>query len=543
MNKFPGDAANSTTPRPGDPVPGAAPGGLKRMLKVAVPIVVLMAVIFGVTFFSQYTRKPEEEKKQEPPLRFFSSTRQWDPPNLEWDYPYPDAQARFPKPYRGLPLLAPTLDPSRYDPFIFSAQDRAFPGFFETRADVAGSRNTTSYWFENRNPQGVTMRHRKASCDACSGARVTPVPPEVARQLLEMACVTGLPQGPLGGFSLGMVGPAANLAPDRLNAKAVAFKDDPHPTFHVPGANNPDGWTPQWGILDLQFAVGATGVKEISSEFDVQLDGTKNASITKFTLRFEGVEAFELTTQPLHRLDVGELTENTEPRRYNVVIFSSTRGPNGNDLVDPKVDVRLPAALGGGNPDEFVIASTPVRVPQDELPFLAQDVTRGLKRPVKMEAAYLFTITVRPRVGDKRADLGPLDRDVWVSVPDYTTREPIRVRGVMRGGVWLDADRSSIDLRYSYSTGLADQPFTLITERRDAGLEVVHTECEPAFLKQPANLKLERLPPASDRGSYSLKISVPGQSETKPWNGVLVLEVKGPNPQRIRIPVKGNPER
>jgi hypothetical protein len=50
---------------------------------------------------------------------------------------------------------------------------------------------------------------------------------------------------------------------------------------------------------------------------------------------------------------------------------------------------------------------------------------------------------------------------------------------------------------------------------------------------------LEKLPPARDRGYHGLKIVVPKESKAGPWSGVIVLETKGPNPQRMRIPVFG----
>src|SRR4029078_13119845 len=105
--------------------PKAAPksGGSKGTFKLLFPIVALVGVVFGITFFSQYTPPSDDgssAKKVEggdSPLHFFTSTRRWDPPAFPPPTPYQ------PFDYRGLPLLAPTaLDPDM--PFRYSVADR-----------------------------------------------------------------------------------------------------------------------------------------------------------------------------------------------------------------------------------------------------------------------------------------------------------------------------------------------------------------------------------------------------------------------------------
>ena len=130
---------------PPDPAPRDT-SSAKTMFKVAVPLVLLLAVVFGVTFFG--INKPPEikdddsKKKAEPSggkgLVFYSATRRWDPS--------PDA----------------------------SPADQVFPGFFEPGEQT----HATHFWFENRNPAPVTLQLVQVSCSACSGARVAPVPPD-----------------------------------------------------------------------------------------------------------------------------------------------------------------------------------------------------------------------------------------------------------------------------------------------------------------------------------------------------------------------------
>ncbi len=250
------DASN---PTPHTAAAAAAGGGMKSTLKIILPIFILMAVIFGVTFLTQYAPPDEPTKpdgpreRKEPPLRFASSTRFWDAP----DFFSPEGVH-----FRGFPLTAPSATPADPEqPFRFELQNRVFPGFYEVQSDAGGTKHSASFWFENPHRQSVTMRLQHVNCGACSGGRVAAIPPDVTRQLLQMSGVSVLPQGLMSGLPIGMVGPAANLSPDLLKWQHYTFRNNPHPDYIIPPADNKDGWSPQWGILELQFSVGALGPK------------------------------------------------------------------------------------------------------------------------------------------------------------------------------------------------------------------------------------------------------------------------------------------
>lgn len=475
---------------------------MKQTLKIAIPVVVLMAVIFGITFFAQYRPRDEEDPTGpggpggEPPLRFFTGARKWSP-----------------------------------DPFA-SLQDRAFPGFYEVQANAVGTPNGASFWFENRNPEAVLLQLRGVSCNSCSGGRVAPVPPDVARQILEMTAVSAIPTGFYSGLPVGLAGAAGHL--DRLEWQSHTFKDDPKAEYRVPGAADPAGWTPQWGILDLRFSVGAVGHKSLAAEFALQVEGTKRTGGARFNIDFEGVDAFSLSETDIN---FPELGETSDPLKYTVIVYSSTRGPNGTgpgDLAPPSAVVQMPTGvLGDAGP--FVSVGPPVRLPDADLAALA---ARSPK-PIRVEAAYTLAVTVSPKVGDAKADLGPLERDVHVTCGADTTTKTVRVRGRVRGGVWLDDNRKDVDLRYNFTNG-AEQRVTVLTERKDAELVLVPDPATPDFLQ----LKVERfpadkIPPGTDRGYHQLTVVVPPGKKAGSWSGSVVLEAKGPNPQRIRVPVRG----
>lgn len=475
------------------------PAGVKSALKIAIPIGLLMAVIFGITFFSQYA--PQEggegvkgtETAKEPPLRFFTSTRHWDP--------------------------------------YGSLQDRTFPGFYEATRAEAGTPNGAAFWFENRNDKSVTMQLKGVSCTACSGGRVAAIPQDVARQVLQMTAVSTLPGGLFSPLPVGLVGPAANFTDDRLPWQSQVFRDNPHAEYKVPAGSNPDGWSPQWGILELRFSVGAVAPKELKSLFNLQVDGTQQIGSAEFAIAFEGVEPFDITKT---LIDAGDLQETSDARTYDVIVYSATRGPRGSatgDLDAPKTDVRL---LGGsaGDVGPFVSVSPPVRLTEEEM----QKIPEEIKRNVRVESAYRLKVTVAPKVGDRRVDLGPLERDVHISTAD--TAKSVRVKAVVRGSVWLDNNQKEIVIgNYKFTEGAFPPATTVITDK--PAQELVLVKDDPS-MPEGLEVSLQKESAAPDLAYYKVKVAVPPNAKVGSWNGYIVLELKGPNPQRIRIPVRGN---
>src|SRR5438093_11745433 len=107
-----------------------------------------------------------------------------------------------------------------------------------------------------------------------------------------------------------MAGPAADLFRDgRLQWQSYRYMDNPKATYKVPAAANADGWSPQWGILELQFAVEHVGPKHppLTARFLTQVDGTSQSGANEFVMGFEGAAPFEV---PVLRIEAGEMTEN-----------------------------------------------------------------------------------------------------------------------------------------------------------------------------------------------------------------------------------------
>ena len=510
--------AGARVPAPTSP-PEAARSTMKSTLKVVVPLVALVGVVFGITYITMYTPPKEDtdkdkntskrgSKKNEPPLVFFSSTRGWDPPRLAGKY-------------RDLPMLAPSaLEPPTDDPmkFNFTLQNRLFQGIYEIDPDT---RRRTQFWFENRNAEPVTMQLQGVSCMACTGGNVAAIPPEVTRNLFQHTALSMLPLGPFNGLSLGLVQPAASLS--QLQWTRYEFKDHPHATYHIP-AGTSDPWAPQWGILELAFKVQGERKEPLRAAFATKVDGTTRESINQFAIMFLVSPECLLSRTTI---DVGKLDPLSGNRDYDFLVYSATRGPGAEfgELPVPSCIVQAP---GGGDTVEFLQVSKPRRIPDADL----VDIANELKTRVR--SAYKITVTVRPNVGEKRMDIGLFERTLSVTAGAVT--QQVVVRAMVSGGVWLEGDRTEIDLGdFRGKVGLRRSSADLITEKDNLELVLVKDECRPAKF----TYELEKQPARGGRGHYKLLISIPSGQFGK-VRGEAVLEVKGPTPQRMRIPVIGS---
>jgi hypothetical protein len=494
-------------------------------LAIVVPLVALVGVVFALTYLNESVPPDPlaevkgggprpDAKSAEPPLRFFTSLRRYDPPAT-------DAPG-----YRGLPLLAPSAvapppDPLTGDAFGYRLQDRAFQGFYEPGETV----RRTQFWFENRNPAAVALQLQGVSCLSCSGASLAPIPPGITKSLLQNAALSALPVGAFNAFSLGAVEPAAGLA--RLEWQRAAFADDPHARFVVPAAPAaPDKWaSSQWGILELNFKVRTGGKVPLEAQFVSRVDGTAQQGAHPFALFFEVSPAAEASRTAI---EVGELDPLAGTKEFTFLVFSNTRGPGSEfgDLAPPEGTVLMPN--GTVDASKFFEVTKIVRLSADELSEMTDRLFRELKRPVNVRAAYRVTFAVRLKQGDARMDIGFIERNL-----SLVGGPTLRVTATVRGQVWLDDKRTSVTLpTFSGAKGLehAQTVYTAL----GADVRVLRDESAPAKY----GYALEKLPDAGTESRYRLKISIPPATFGQ-IKGEVVLEVQGPQPQKVRIPVTG----
>ena len=508
------------------PAPTAG-GGLRSTLRVAVPLVALVAVVFGITLFLQYTPtdNPQQDKSNspkigpgKPPLNFFTSARAWDPPKLEGEY-------------KNFPLLAPSAArPPAPGPleFTFTGQDRVFQGFYEP----GEKERRTQFWFENPNPSPVTMELKGVSCTACSGGRVVAFPPELTRNLLQHAAVASLPVGAFNPYGVGLVQPAAGIYREAQDvqkwpdAPFANYREAPV-RFAVPAADpGADKWSPRWGFLELNFKVGDDPTKTLKAVFATQVEGTQQAGTNEFHITFHAAKPFELSRAGI---ELGKIDALSGERDFEVVAYSLSRGPGSEfgDLDPPSVAVQT--GDGRPAPGTFVDVGKPARVPEAGL--IDLDLKPELKSRVR--AAYKFTVAVRPKAGGERPDIGLLDRVVSVAAGGAT--QQLKVSASVAGPVWLDREATEINLGNFNGYDGATRQVNLVTENPGAELELLREESKP----EQVTYALEKRPESGGRGHYTLAVTVP-KNHFGGVRGEVVLRVKGPNPQKMRIPVKGD---
>ena len=483
-------------------------------LKILVPLALLIAVVFAVTFFSQYTPtdpvEPEGQKDApaEAPLRFFTNVRQWDPISAE-----------------------------------ASLQNRTFPGFYKAGGNdnATGNQQQTAFWFENRNPKPVVIQLERASCSSCSGASVAAIPPDATRFLLQSAAVAALPQGLFAGLPVVLAAPAANLyradGPLAKNSSLwqqhqFANQDPSGIVYRIPAAADADGWSPQWGVLEMNFVPkNAPQSVHLTTWFKTQVEGSSQSVEETFNVGYESAPPFEVDRTSI---EVGDLTDSSPQQTHEFLVYSTT----DDTMPDLSIRVMMPPGIAG-DPGGFISTGRPVPVPGAELDALAVSLSRHLGKPIRVRSAYRVPVTVRVRDGSSVLDIGRVDREIWIT--QGTEQKQVSVRGTMRGSVYLKGTKEVNLGNFPYTKGTA-AAVTVATDRRGVDLALAPDLTRPKFLQ----VSLKKLPDRGETGEYELTVKVPEREDAaigEIAEGMVVLEVRGPHPQRIRIPVKGKGQR
>jgi hypothetical protein len=248
--------------------------------------------------------------------------------------------------------------------------------------------------------------------------------------------------------------------------------------------------------------------------------------MTRFAIMFQVAPACAVSPA---NVDAGRFEATSGEREYGLLVYSATRGPGSEfgDLDRPSHAVEAPP---GSEPVPFVavLDDRTVRVPEAEL----ADLQNRLQQRVR--SAYRMTVAVRPKVGERRMDIGRFERTLSITTGGVT--QQVKVTASVRGPVWLDGERTEVALpSFPGRRGLAKYAADLVTEKPGVELVLLKDECTPKKFVY----ELQKQPDRGGEGHYKLLVTVPpGQFGTV--KGEAVLEVKGPHPQKMRIPVSGS---
>lgn len=463
-------------------------------MRTAFPILLVVALVFGVTFITQFSTTP-------PPATTAIGGPTASGPAIE----FPTAQVGY--------------DPVPADPDT-SAVDHAnkrFVGFFE----LGTENNLVPFHFRVTRPEPVRLSALHPSCGKCTSARGAVVP---QADLDNYQATTA--RGLLPSLAFGP-------APDLLSALAWAevygklnwHRFDfarPQDMMTVP-AGSVD--RPTVGLIELAFKIGAVGKPStVSAAFDLyDSDGKKvNTQPTVLNVMFAGREPFEVAPT---LLDVGELAEGVEPKAFEVVAFSAVR------------DDFPPPTLGTVVPDPFLRVGPPVPLTAADRLRVAYQTSERAQYPIRVRSGYRYKIEVLRQADGKALDIGKLERELFAASPTTQTTYRVAVVGTVSGLVRLEDGAAKIDFGSYQAEYEKKKSVTLLSDQPGLELELVPEQCNPRWVTFTLG------PPVRDgnRTRWPVELYIKAKDgRYPPWEGTLFLRTKGPNPTNIRIPVTGH---
>jgi hypothetical protein len=447
-------------------------------MKKVIAILLVMGLIFGVTYITMFTgTDPDSGKKT----------------------------ATFPLLF-GHEMVE--RNPTSDDPHF-----RYFHGFYEQ-----GAENAIYFWFRNEEPVEVSFGFRGVSCSTCTSVRAAVVPAAVRDEFVLQSVLPVLPIGFAGVPTLVPTVAAVDLVQKLTWTDFGVNRTDL--VLNVPPGT---GDRPTWGVVRFGFKAHVLGPWDPVAVFYAQAAGAAAPHEYKLQVHFIGVQGYEVSPTDFGIVD---LPEGAPPAKADVFYWSVIRSPA--ELPPPAVTVK--------DNDPFVVVDKPVPMTDEELERLANQIgTQRKEVSLKLKSGYRIPISVRREAPGKLPDIGAYEKVVHVAGPGERVFN-ITLKGRVTGLVWLQ-DLLKVDLK-SYSAKLGTEAAaTLVTGRPDLDLELVPGETKPRFL-QP---KLSEPKSEPGRKTWTLTLTVPPNEGYEPhWEGSVVLTTKGPNPQKVRVPVMGN---
>lgn len=474
---------------------------MNSFTRIGLPILLVAAVVFGITFIMMYS--PPEDKSQTGP---------GDQPKSQ--------ERQVLKFYTTKAIVSTPNSTPKHLWYWDSTIEVGMPGHFE-------------FWCANRHTEPVTIWIPATNCQ-CAGAEMANVPPEAHQDYTVLSALAGNP------LFFAASGPLAAIAHQEFNQRLAwvpLYKGDNRPEQTIPAAKSET--EPQFTLVRLAWTgKGEPGPKGISAECWSRKGDDKNGYMTVLGAETTVVASFEPMRREGSRwvsareVSIGELRENGSVKQ-TIYLVSATRP-------------YLLYSMEAEHPTPCISWSDAVPATDEE--FLALNAqARGADNSIRrIKSVYKIEVTVRERaevsVGGKteihQLDLGPIDRKLTVAGVE-AGNWAMFLRGRVLGEVTLlNATDGRIDLATFSSDLGASRDITLIGDRPGLDLTLLESETRPNFLK----VQLESRPALKDgRKQWMLRVSVPktAMHGSLPESSCVVLQTKGANSRRLRIPVRG----
>lgn len=457
---------------------------MNSTLKTVLPIVLVVLMVFGVTFMSQFTA---------------------DPP---------------PKPA--------AADGDNAAPIEVGNSER-YLGYFEV--GTTAKQNRVGFVIRNARPSGVALTALTPSCSVCTAADAAVLPADAFADYLRQSAAGAMWAPAPTGNLLSAV--AWLQLRQKLTWHHFEFAN-PNNRLELPPASPDAGQT--WALLELGFDMkDVAAPKARAAYFDVY--DAKGQKLLQQPFTFSvvagGREAMELVQSDFN---VGTLTDSHPDQVVEVLCVSALR----EDLPKPVVAVV--------NADPHVIVSDPEPLDRDRLDALSIKASTGPASargeqapPIYYTSGYSYRVTASRDAKGKSLDVGPFEKELFLDArpgSGITLQRPLRVHlhGTVVGAVQLEGV-SKIDFGSYDSAFVQKKDVRLWTEKKGVELEVLDKQTEPNFLKVTLG------PPTAEAGRtyWAMTVQIPArEGKRPPWDGLIHLRTKGENPVTVKVQVTGH---
>jgi len=463
---------------------------MKALTKVVLPIAIVIGMIGGVTFISQYSgSRPKNDKKLGSNLG--------------------DALVK-----REL-LIFPVKQGNWDGIWDIDREPDSKQGYvaeFEVQ-----TRSHYDFWFFNSNPDPVDVKLTSTSC-TCAGVTIGQAS---SADYLVGQFVMGV-QPPANGVEhrsgVDRLAPLATnlgLWPLIDRWEPLAEKGEP---VRIRGSQGP--MRPGIGIVRLGWE--AKSSEPVNLRVKLWASQGDRGEDVELTLPVCFVKPVRLDVLDLFRsqqrepLQVRELNAKGQKETVEFRCWSSTR-----DSFELKVAEDRP------NP---CIKCDWQPMTEEE----RDDLAKKMNHQTRVRSGYRVTVTVHERISDKELlDLGPFHRRLIVTGPD--TRESVILSGSVKGEVRLrSTDKDVIDLGSFRAAQGKSKTMTLTSEQPDLRLRL--DSWSPDYLEAVLD------PPKTVDGvkRWELTVTVPaGRAGRLPADSAVILQTQGESGRRMRIPVTG----
>lgn len=461
---------------------------MKTLTRVILPLIVVVGLVFGIAYVTQYTDKSKPPDKpndsggdnaQRELLRFRELQANWNRFDSDSDGIGEEDQLPLPK-------------------------------------DVElGSKHHYDFWFNNPHDQPVSVTLRFKSC-TCASVMLGSISDQAWADWMRLRGISGLLAnsggsllGPLSGLTLLHSVQWEELAVSPEGRREVAPSRDRKP-----------------GLLRVHFEAKEREERNITLGFDVLQQMGELSGTLKFSASF-AVAPVVLILPPT-QIDVGDISPGGK-RQAEFLALSTTR-----DHFDASIKIG-PAEADAGNPCFEV--SRPAPLSRAECAALPAKLGGNFKN-MKIKSGYRYVITVYENHSGRQLDLGPIARRIDVSVPGHGRVALIPLNGVVRGDVVVHGadDKGRIDFGSFKSEIGKQRTVKLSSVRKDFDLKIDHVT------DSAIQCKLSALPDEEGKKHWNLHIEIPPYSIAGaiPTTTVVVIDTKGPNSRQLRVPIAGN---